>query len=147
MLYVLKQLTLTYISLPHFTSCPHIRAFCCVPFDLPPSKVIRKYRKHNISIHTFNQSSYPLILKDTMQVGIYPCVWTNRVIIVVVPAPHFLYDYRISYSQRSPSDLLPRCKSMKLKKTCGSPPLLPLEMIESPCAKWIKIHGISWANT
>ncbi|CAI5739480.1 unnamed protein product [Peronospora destructor] len=29
-------------------------------------RIIRKYRMHNLSIHTFNQSCYPLIVKETM---------------------------------------------------------------------------------
>jgi UTP--glucose-1-phosphate uridylyltransferase len=29
-------------------------------------RIIRKYRMHNLSIHTFNQSCYPFIIKETM---------------------------------------------------------------------------------
>jgi UTP--glucose-1-phosphate uridylyltransferase len=29
-------------------------------------RIIRKYRMHNLSIHTFNQSCFPLIVKETM---------------------------------------------------------------------------------
>ncbi|CAM9759988.1 unnamed protein product [Chrysoparadoxa australica] len=31
------------------------------------AKIIRKYRMHNLTIHTFMQSSYPRIIKDTLQ--------------------------------------------------------------------------------